>query len=145
MYCSGQCSLFTILRPIYMCMPPQPPLEEMPDDPSISSPPISADPPLDSTDSTPPSSPGWRRAPSYEQLQEIVFSPSSPSPTSSLSMQPPRRALTLSLSGSDVFSDELRSSKSCPHCVCGHLSNGAARNLRLQEHPSLVIGCVLFV
>ena len=57
-----------------------------------------------SGDGTPPSL-HWRHSPSYEQLQEMVFSSS---PTSSLSRPNPRRSQTLSLSGSDVFRDDQR-------------------------------------
>ena len=66
------------------------------------SPPSSSQLPAKTRDGTPPS-PRWRRSPSCEKLQEMVFSSS---PTSSLSRPNPRRSHTLSLSGSDVFRED---------------------------------------
>ena len=90
---------------LYLCLnvnsPLQPPAEDTLDSPS-SPPPSSSQLPAKARDGTPPS-PHWRRSPSYEKLQEMVFSSS---PTSSLSRPNPRRSHTLSLSGSDVFRED---------------------------------------
>ena len=88
------CVTFNVNSPL------QPPAEDALDSPS--SPPSSSQLPAKARDGTPPS-PHWRRSPSYEKLQEMVFSSS---PTSSLSRPNPRRSHTLSLSGSDVFREE---------------------------------------
>ena len=86
-----------------MSLSPQPPAEDTLDSPS-SLPSSSQLPAIVCGDGTPPSL-RWRRSPSYEQLQEMVFSSS---PTSSLSRPNPRRSHTLSLSGSDMFRDDQR-------------------------------------
>ena len=81
----------------------------------------------DSSSPGQPTSPTWRRSPSYEQLQQIELDPqrlvhsfnrgSDPSPPHLMGATSDKRALTLSVSGSEAESIYGMCSGGCV-CVC---------------------------